>query len=141
MAMVAATGVNQGLIRHARSSAFHARTLKPLVRAASFDHIPPCEFQESALSDQSTPEITLYTSAVCGYCVAAKNFLKSKGLAWSEVRIDTDPAQREKMMALTRRTSVPQIFIGDTHVGGYDDMMALHRAGKLEPLLAGEAAP
>ena len=89
------------------------------------------------MSDQSNPEITLYTSAVCGYCVAAKNFLKSKGLEWSEVRIDTDPAQRERMMALTRRTSVPQIFVGDTHVGGYDDMMALHRAGKFEPLLAG----
>jgi glutaredoxin 3 len=52
------------------------------------------------------------------------------------VRIDTDPAEREKMMALTRRSTVPQIFIGQTHVGGYDDMMALHRAGKLEPLLA-----
>jgi glutaredoxin 3 len=83
------------------------------------------------------PEITVYTSAICAYCVAAKNFLKSKGLSWNEVRIDMDPAQREKMMALTRRTTVPQIFIGQTHVGGYDDMMALHRAGKLEPLLAG----
>lgn len=85
------------------------------------------------------PEITVYTSAICAYCVAAKNFLKSKGLSWNEVRIDMDPSQREKMMALTRRSSVPQIFIGQTHVGGYDDMMALHRAGKLEPLLA-EAA-
>ncbi len=85
------------------------------------------------------PEITLYTSAICAYCVAAKNFLKSKGLSWNEVRIDNDPDQREKMMALTRRSTVPQIFIGQTHVGGYDDMMALHRAGKLEPLLA-EAA-
>ena len=88
----------------------------------------------------STPKITLYTSAVCGYCVAAKNFLKSRGLEWEEVRIDTDPAQREKMVALARRTSVPQIFIGDTHVGGYDDMMALQRAGKLQPLLDGDAA-
>ena len=87
----------------------------------------------------ASPEITLYTSAMCGYCVAAKNFLKSKGLQWKEVRIDTDPVQRERMVALARRTSVPQIFIGETHVGGYDDMMALHRAGKLEPLLAGGA--
>lgn len=87
----------------------------------------------------ASPEITLYTSAMCGYCVAAKNFLKSKGLQWKEVRIDTDPVQRERMVALARRTSVPQIFIGQTHVGGYDDMMALHRAGKLEPLLAGGA--
>ncbi|GAA3921766.1 glutaredoxin 3 [Luteimonas lutimaris] len=86
----------------------------------------------------STPPITLYTSAVCGYCVAAKNFLRSRGLEWQEVRIDTDPAEREKMVERTRRTSVPQIFIGDTHVGGYDEMMALHRAGKLDPLLSGE---
>jgi glutaredoxin 3 len=88
----------------------------------------------------STPEITLYSTAVCPYCVAAKNFLKSKGQTWTEVRIDTDPVEREKMMAKTRRTSVPQIFIGDTHVGGYDDMMALHRAGGLEPLLNGGGA-
>ncbi len=85
------------------------------------------------------PEITLYTSAVCGYCVAAKNFLKSRNLQWKEVRIDTDPAARERMVSLARRTSVPQIFVGDTHVGGYDDMMALHRAGGFEPLVAGEA--
>jgi len=90
------------------------------------------------LNAPSTPPITLYTSAVCGYCVAAKNFLRSRGLEWQEVRIDTDPAEREKMVERTRRTSVPQIFIGDTHVGGYDEMMALHRAGKLDPLLSGE---
>lgn len=85
------------------------------------------------------PRIRIYSTAVCPYCVAAKNFLKSKGVEWTEVRVDTDPAEREKMVALTRRTSVPQIFVGDTHVGGYDDMMALHRAGGLEPLLAGAA--
>ena len=93
-------------------------------------------FPETGLNP---PSITLYTTAICPYCVAAKNFLKSKGRDWTEVRIDTDPAEREKMVARTRRTSVPQIFIGETHVGGYDDMMALHRAGKLEPLLNGEA--
>lgn len=86
----------------------------------------------------SQPAITIYSTLVCPYCVAAKNFLKSKGAQWTEVRIDLDPEQREKMMALTRRTSVPQIFIGDFHVGGYDDMIALHREGKLEPLLAGQ---
>ncbi|WIH05789.1 glutaredoxin 3 [Xanthomonas translucens pv. graminis] len=85
------------------------------------------------------PPITLYSSAICPYCVAAKNFLKSKGCSWTEVRIDLDPAEREKMVALARRTSVPQIFVGDTHIGGYDDMMALHRAGKLQPLLDGQA--
>ena len=91
-------------------------------------------------TELGAPTITLYTTAICPYCVAAKNFLKSKGRDWTEVRIDTDPAAREKMVARTRRTSVPQIFVGETHVGGYDDMIALHRAGKLEPLLAGEAA-
>ena len=85
----------------------------------------------------STPLITIYSTAICPYCVAAKNFLKSKGLSWTEVRVDTDPAERERMLERARRTSVPQIFVGDTHVGGYDDMMALHRAGQFEPLLAG----
>ena len=87
----------------------------------------------------SAPKITLYTTAVCPYCVAAKNFLKSKGQAWTEVRVDVDFEQRQKMIAKANRTSVPQIFIGDTHVGGYDDKIALHRAGKLEPLFAGQA--
>ena len=85
------------------------------------------------------PEIILYSSAICGYCVAAKNFLKQRGLEWREVRIDLDPVERARMVERTRRTSVPQIFIGEVHVGGYDDLMALHRAGKLEPLLVGDA--
>ncbi len=83
------------------------------------------------------PEITIYSTLVCPYCVAAKNFLKSKGLEWKEVRIDLDPVERDKMIAKAKRTSVPQIFVGDVHVGGYDDMMAMHREGKFEPLLAG----
>lgn len=88
----------------------------------------------------SHPTITVYTSAVCGYCVAAKNFLRSKGLSWQEIRVDMQPEERTRMVARTGRTSVPQIFVGETHVGGYDDMMALHRAGGFEPLLAGENA-
>lgn len=91
------------------------------------------------MSSTSSPRITMYTTAVCPYCVAAKNFLKSKGREWTEVRVDLDPAEREKMVVLARRTSVPQIFVGDTHVGGYDDMIALHREGKLEPLMDGGA--
>ena len=83
------------------------------------------------------PPIVIYSSAICGYCVAAKNFLRSRGLQWEEVRIDLDPVERERMVARTHRTSVPQIFIGEVHVGGYDDMMALQRQGKLEPLLGG----
>ncbi|MEG3193259.1 glutaredoxin 3 [Lysobacter sp. D1-1-M9] len=90
-------------------------------------------------ADDNAPAITIYSSAICPYCVAAKNFLKSKGQSWTEVRIDLDPGARERMVASTRRTSVPQIFIGQTHVGGYDDLIALHRQGGLEPLLAGEA--
>ena len=84
----------------------------------------------------SHASITLYTSAVCAYCMAAKNFLKSRNLEWTEVRIDQDPAERERMVERAGRTSVPQIFIGETHVGGYDDLVALQREGKLEGVLA-----
>jgi glutaredoxin 3 len=83
--------------------------------------------------------ITLYTSAICPYCVAAKNFLRSKGLDWTEVRVDRDPEARARMLERARRTSVPQIFVGETHVGGYDDMIAMHREGRFEPLVAGAA--
>jgi glutaredoxin 3 len=81
----------------------------------------------------------MYTTAMCPYCVAAKNFLKSRGASWTEVRVDTDAAQRATMWEKTRRSSVPQIFINGTHVGGYDDLVALDRGGGLKPLL--EAAP
>jgi glutaredoxin 3 len=81
----------------------------------------------------------MYTTAMCPYCVAAKNFLKSRGASWTEVRVDTDAAQRAAMWEKTRRSSVPQIFINGTHVGGYDDLVALDRGGGLKPLL--EAAP
>lgn len=85
------------------------------------------------------PPIIIYSTAICPYCVAAKNFLKQRGLEWNEVRIDLDPARRDEMLSRARRTSVPQIFIGDTHVGGYDDLVALARSGGLEPLLEGGA--
>lgn len=85
------------------------------------------------------PTITIYTTAVCPYCVAAKNFLKSRGATWQEVRVDSDPVARAKMLNDAKRTSVPQIFIGDVHVGGYDDLVALDRAGGLAPLLQGGA--
>ena len=83
------------------------------------------------------PGIVMYTSQICGYCVAAKTFFKSQGLSWEEIRVDLDPAERERMVARAGRTSVPQIFVGDTHVGGYDDLMALHRRGGFLPLLQG----
>ncbi len=79
--------------------------------------------------------VLLYTSAICPYCVAAKNFLKSKGLDYAEIRVDTKPGAMEEMMQRTGRRSVPQIFINNQHLGGYDDMIALDRAGKFQPLL------
>lgn len=81
------------------------------------------------------PQVLMYTTAICPYCVAAKNFLKQKGASWTEVRIDLDAERRREMLDRARRTSVPQIFIDDFHVGGFDDMVALDRAGKLAPLL------
>jgi glutaredoxin 3 len=86
------------------------------------------------------PRITIYSTAMCPYCVAAKNFLKSRGQGWIELRIDNDPANRAAMAARTNRTSVPQIFVGDTHVGGYEELVALDRRGGLLPLLEGEPA-
>lgn len=86
------------------------------------------------------PKIELFSTAVCPYCVAAKNLLKSKGLEWSEVRIDTDPAQRDAMLARSGgRRTVPQIFINDQHVGGFDDLLAADRSGKLAELLGNAA--
>ncbi|TXH14463.1 MAG: glutaredoxin 3 [Gammaproteobacteria bacterium] len=81
-------------------------------------------------------KVVMYTTRVCPYCVSAKRFLAAKGVEVEEIRVDEDPARRLEMRDRTQRTSVPQIFIGDTHVGGYDDMVALDRAGGLDPLLA-----
>jgi glutaredoxin 3 len=80
--------------------------------------------------------VKMYTTAVCPYCVRAKQLLKSRGVGEiEEIRIDTDPAARTSMMEITGRRTVPQIFIGATHVGGCDDLMALDKAGELLPLL------
>ena len=80
--------------------------------------------------------VKIYTTAVCPYCVQAKQILKARGVVQlEEIRVDTDPAQRQKMMELTGRRTVPQIFIGQTHVGGCDDLMALDARGGLLPLL------
>ena len=82
------------------------------------------------------PHIKMYTTGYCPYCVRAKALLQSKGVeAIEEIRIDTDPAQREDMMRITGRRTVPQIFIGSTHVGGCDDLIALDKSGGLLPLL------
>ncbi|MBQ0935549.1 glutaredoxin 3 [Ideonella paludis] len=80
--------------------------------------------------------VLMYTTQVCPYCVRAKALLQQRGVtAIQEVRVDLDPAQRDHMMAITGRRTVPQIFIGDTHVGGCDDLIALDQKGGLLPLL------
>ncbi|MEN9996137.1 MAG: Glutaredoxin-3 [Pseudomonadota bacterium] len=82
------------------------------------------------------PQVKMYTTAVCPYCVRAKQVLKSKGVTdIEEIRVDMLPEAREHMMKVTGRRTVPQIFIGETHVGGCDDLMALDAKGGLMPLL------
>ena len=80
--------------------------------------------------------VKMYTTAVCPYCVQAKRILQSKGVAHiEEIRVDSQPQERVKMMEITGRRTVPQIFIGETHVGGCDDLMVLDSQGGLLPLL------
>jgi len=82
----------------------------------------------------------MYSTAMCPFCSAAERLLKSKGVAEIEkIRVDLDASRLQEMMAITRRRTVPQIFIGDTHVGGFDDLAALDRAGELDELLSGTA--
>jgi glutaredoxin 3 len=83
------------------------------------------------------PAVKMYSTAVCPYCQMAERLLTSKGVTDIEkIRIDLDPAKREEMMEKTGRRTVPQIYIGETHVGGFDDLSALDKAGGLAPLLA-----
>ncbi|MES2936188.1 MAG: glutaredoxin 3 [Pseudomonadota bacterium] len=82
--------------------------------------------------------VKMYTTAVCPYCIRAKQVLKARGVdAIEEIRIDMDPGQRVEMMNITGRRTVPQIFIGDVHVGGCDELIALDSRGGLLPLLEG----
>ena len=82
--------------------------------------------------------VKMYTTATCPYCIRAKQVLQSKGVEQiEEIRIDTDPQARAVMMDVTKRRTVPQIFIGETHVGGCDELMALDGRGALMPLLQG----
>lgn len=83
----------------------------------------------------------MYSTAVCPYCVRAEALLTRKGVTVTEkIRVDLDPGRRDEMITRTGQRTVPQIFIGDYHVGGCDDLFALDRAGKLDPLLRGEAS-
>jgi glutaredoxin 3 len=86
----------------------------------------------------AAPDITMYSTATCPYCVHAERLLQSKGVAEiHKVRVDLDPQKRAEMMERTGRRTVPQIYIGQRHVGGYDDLRALDQAGELDPLLVG----
>ncbi|GLS86295.1 glutaredoxin 3 [Cypionkella aquatica] len=80
--------------------------------------------------------VEIYTTQTCPYCIAAKGLLKKKGVAYTEIDVGADPALRQAMTERAGRRSVPQIFIGGTHVGGCDDLHALDHAGKLDPMLA-----
>lgn len=85
------------------------------------------------------PRVLMYSTAVCPYCVRAEQLLTAKGVTdIDKVRVDLDPVRRDEMMVRTQRRTVPQIFIGDFHVGGCDDLYALDHAGRLDALLAGE---
>ena len=85
--------------------------------------------------------VVMYSTAVCPYCVQAERLLRAKGVAEiAKIRVDLEPERRQEMMQKTGRRTVPQIYIGSLHVGGYDDLVALDRAGKLVPLLTADAA-
>lgn len=81
----------------------------------------------------------MYATGVCPFCIQAERLLRAKGVhEITKVRVDLEPSMRQKMMQETGRRTVPQIWIGDLHVGGYDDLVALDRAGRLGPLLSGQ---
>ncbi len=80
------------------------------------------------------PKVTVYSTLLCPYCFAARRLLKSKGIEFEEIRVDKDPQKRQEMIRRSGRFTVPQIFIDDFHVGGYDDMAELNRKGKLDAL-------
>lgn len=84
------------------------------------------------------PEILIYTTTICPYCVMAKRLLDKKGVKYNEINIDSKSGLREEMIAKTKRRTVPQIYIGDYHVGGCDDLYALDRSHRLDPLLNAE---
>jgi glutaredoxin 3 len=87
------------------------------------------------------PPVEIYTTGYCPYCHAAKSLLKRKGVEFNEIDLGRDYSKRDEMIKRSNgRMTVPQIFIGETHVGGSDDLHALERAGKLDPLLAGKGA-
>jgi len=87
----------------------------------------------------SGPNVVMYSTSYCGYCTRARSLLERKGVAIHEIKVDEDMREREIMMNRSGRRTVPQIFIDDRHIGGYDDLAALDRAGGLDPLLASKS--
>ena len=87
----------------------------------------------------SAAEVVIYSTAYCPYCVRARSLLERKGVAINEIKVDEDMRERQIMMERSGRRTVPQIFIGERHVGGYDDLAALDRSGELDQLLASKA--
>ena len=83
-------------------------------------------------------KVLMYSTGVCPFCLMAERLLKSKGVEIEKVRVDLEPERRQEMMQRTGRRTVPQIYVGERHVGGYDDLAALDRAGGLDPLLGNE---
>ncbi|MEH6468590.1 MAG: glutaredoxin 3 [Porticoccus sp.] len=80
-------------------------------------------------------KVTVYTTRSCGYCVSAKRLLADKGVKYSEIAVDSDPAMRRKLITLSGRHTVPQIWVGDTHVGGCDDLYHMNQSGQLDVLI------
>ncbi len=87
------------------------------------------------INQKKTPEIIMYTAAFCGYCVGAKSLLKKKGVAYLEIRVDEEAGKREEMEQRAGRDSVPQIFIDDQHIGGFDELVELDMDDELDSLL------
>lgn len=81
-------------------------------------------------------DVIMYTTPICPYCVRAKHLLRQKGVAWTEVDVSRDATERQALMERTRQRTVPQIFINGEHIGGCDELYALERGGRLDPLLA-----
>jgi glutaredoxin 3 len=84
------------------------------------------------------PEITIYSSKFCGFCVAAERLFKSKDIEYKLIKVDEDPSQFEHMVEITGRRTVPQIYIGNHHVGGFDELSAINQTGELKALLESE---
>lgn len=82
------------------------------------------------------PNILIYTSNLCPYCIMTKRLLDKKGAVYNEINVDSEPGLRQEMMLKTKRRTVPQIYIGDFHIGGFDDLYALEQQSRLDPLLA-----